>query len=268
MKYLSLMFTVLFFACSPEKPLQDVLEEVRVAYKKAGATGDLEKFKSLNSSYRWSQTHNALASWGSKLAAKDIKRLVRSAPKSDEVEFFELIQKGDTAGLVQRWKKVSTNGRGDSFVSYCFTKFVKEDGQWKVDAGGYRLGEKLYVVDGKFSTKNFPEDFHVDGVVRKGLALKKPVEIVGKLETTIYGFDIELLVNDEKVKVSKDTSSFKVIPNGLKKGKNTVKVSLKATASRKAEKVELSIKTKSNKVLIDLKGKLKEGENTFEFTAE
>lgn len=276
MKKLLLLSVLFLFACAPkenateekkaEKPLQEVLEEVRIAYKRAGESGDIERFKSLMSSYHWSKTHNNAASWGFTVGADSIKRLVRSAPESGEVEFFELLQKGDTAGLVQKWKKVSTNGRGDQFVSYCFTKFVKEGGQWKVDTGGYRLGEKLYIVDDKFSTSAFKnEDFHIDGLVRKALALRDPVEIVGKLVATSYDFDLKVWVNGEEVKVSQNTSTFMVLPNGLKKGKNTIKVNLTATGSRKAESVELSIKAKNNDVLIDLGGKLKEGDNIFVF---
>lgn len=219
------IFLLILSNCSAtDNSFQTILEKAWNDYLHASKTGTESELEKVMSSYRFGRMRNNLISSNRAFTPEMIKSIAENAPDISSAEFVSLIENGPTAGLVYVRDSEEKDASGKPRVYFIFIKFVKEEGEWKVDAG-MEIGSPKFQNDGKksmFNPSDLPPTYEIDGQV---LSAPKPItvpDITAFLDIYAPGYKIQVTVNGVEQETVENKSYSGLLKEGIQKGKNSI----------------------------------------------
>ncbi len=223
---LSILLAVVSDGRAAEKPLRQTLESTWSAYLTASKTGKESELEKTMSSFRLGMMKNNLASAKRSLTPDIIKSISEHMPSITTARFVSLIEKGPTAALVYVQDSEEKDATNKPRIEFIFIKFVKEESEWKVDAG-MNIGSPKFDDNGKesqFDPSDLPPTYEIDGEVRNAPAPISAPEVSGLLDVFSYGYKTEVIVNGVKQGTPVEASRSGLLKEGLRKGNNSIMI--------------------------------------------
>lgn len=178
------------------------------------------------SSYSLCTLKNKLISAQRSLTPDIIKSFAKYSPDISKMEFAQLIEKGDNAGLVYVKDSEDKNAGKNPKVTFSAIKFVNESG-WKVDAT-MNCDKPKYLDDGRKTTfylSDLRPECAMDGKVKPAPALVQKPYSSALLDVSSYGYQAQVTVNG--VPQEPVTASWSgVLIGGLNKNKNNISIKM------------------------------------------
>lgn len=240
------ILAVFLCGCSSETgdvPRQE-LEEAYTLFANACKEGDLAAVRNRSSSFWFASVRNSYVSLGKEFSGEQITQMADHFPSLDGKDFVKILQQGPTAGLLYVAKSAESDASDKARVTFIFIKFVNEDGGWKFH-GAMETDSAKHQKDGsltEFTTDDLPAHLVIDGKIPEAPTLIAEPEVVGMLDVVSYGYSTEVSINNEKQRVTADSSSSGVIRGGLRKGENSLRVVVQRTKEEPLETPAITIR--------------------------
>ncbi len=219
------IFLLILSNCTAtDNSLRTTLEKAWQNYLQASQSGKEAELEKFMTSYRFGTMKNNLISANRSFTPELIKSIAEYAPDINTGKFETLLENGPTAGLVYVKDTEEKDASGKPRIKFIFIKFVKEEGEWKVD-GGMEMGSPKFGDDAKkavFNTSDIPPTFEIDGKV---LSAPKPItvpDISAFLDIYAPGYKIQVNINGIEQEITINKSYSGLLKGGIKKGKNNI----------------------------------------------
>ena len=213
-----------------EPSLRTTLEESWKRHMLASQSGKASELQKTLSSYRFSTMKNGLARVKRAFTPKMVKSIAQHGPDIFAAEYVTLLERGDTAGLVfiDKSEAEAEESEDDSppQTTFLFIKFVKETSGWKVDGHPQYQFKKPGAA---FTEADLSSTYKIDGIVRAAPELITPPYATALLDVFSYGYKTELTINEVTQGAPIEGSRSGSIKGGLRKGKNTITITLTPT---------------------------------------
>jgi len=228
----------------PEDVPRKELEQAYVLFANACKKGDLDAVRKHGSSCWFAGVRNSYVSLGREFSGEQITQMAEHFPSLDGKDFVRVLQQGPTAGLLYVAESAESDASEKPRVTFTFIKFVNEDSGWKFH-GAMDMDSVKHQKDGsltEFTTDDLPAPLAIDGKVPEAPTLIAEPEVVGMLDVVSYGYSTEVSINNEKQRVTADSSTSGVIRGGLRKGENSLRVVVQRTEEEPLETPAVTIR--------------------------
>ncbi len=226
--------------------LQKDLEGVLADYRAACKAGDVAKFRECVSSHLYSTLANNLASAAREPDAEVLAQMLRAESMMAEFKLASVLHEGATAGLLYAHPSPA-HGIQEAKIEVLLRRFVKENDAWKIDANAL-TGVPATKADGSPSTATdatWVAEQAVNGKVLPAEPLLPKADVAGIVNVMVHGYIVTVTINGlSQVTDYEDGYISKLVRGGLKKGANTIKVTVRPSAKPAIVK-SLEIEVKS-----------------------
>ncbi|MFL5730528.1 MAG: hypothetical protein ACJ75J_13660, partial [Cytophagaceae bacterium] len=158
-----------------------------------------------------------------------------------KLKFLKANENGPTANLVYYGK--GTMG-DDAFI---IIKFLKENNQWKFEGvdekGNEDLVKKMKAKDMSFLNS---KDFKPNGVMPVTPKEVAAGDYQAMVDIMNYGYKSQIFINGVEQNGSENGSSSSMIMGGLKKGMNTIEITLKPIEGKDASSLHVHVRALIN----------------------
>lgn len=223
---------------------QKELEEAYVLFANACKNGDLDAVRKRSSSFWFASVRNGYVSLGKEFSGAQLTQMAEHFPNLDGKEFVRVLQQGPTAGLLYSAESAESDASDKPRVTFTFIKLVNEEGGWKFH-GAMDMDSARHRKHGsptEFTADDLPAHLAIDGKVPETPTLIAEPEVVGMLDVVSYGYSTEVSINNEKQRVTTDSSFSGVIRGGLREGENLLRVVVQRTKEAPLESPAVTIR--------------------------